>query len=330
MKRRAVLRGALAAGMAGPGLAALTTTRNDIDAALASERTTDLDHWESTAERYGHGYHGQAPADVLWDLVAEFDDLKPLLTRPHRDADRSVLTHVTGQMAGMVAIVLHDLGQHRESHRWSATAARAAQESGDRLLHAWVLAREAMVPLNYGAAAVSARLADRARHLAGSTPSAPAALASAVAARAYAVGGDRQRALEAVADVERLAERLTPQQRADTWFGYPLQKHHVHLSQAFTHLGETRRAYETQQAAVALTRTPSLMTRALITIDEAACRAHDGDRATAAALAARVYGDLPEAYRTGLTRTRTLALYRSLPHDTPGRMVLADTLSAAG
>ncbi|MFE0423692.1 hypothetical protein [Streptomyces sp. NPDC058953] len=328
MKRRAVLRGALAAGMAGPGLAALTTTRKDVDAALAADRATDLDYWESTTERYGYGYHGQDPAAVLGDLAAEFDDLRPLLTRPHSDADRSVLAHVTGQLAGMVAIVLHDLGHHRESHRWSATAARAAEKSGDRLLHAWVLAREAMVPLNYGAAAASARLADRARHIAGAAPSAAGALASAVAARAYAVSGDRQRALDAVADVERLADHLTPQQRADTWFGYPLQKHHVHLSQAFTHLGETRRAYETQQAALALTRTPSLMTRALITIDEATCRAHDGDRDTAARLAARVYGDLPEAYRTGLTRTRTLALYRALPHDTPGRDTLADALSA--
>ncbi|MEU5978769.1 helix-turn-helix transcriptional regulator [Streptomyces sp. NPDC047315] len=332
VKRRDILRGALAAGMAGPGLAAaLTTTRTDIDAALAAtDQATDLDHWQSTAERYGHGYHGQAPVAVLSDLIAEFDELRPLLDRPQTDRDRATLAHVTAQMAGMVAIVLHDLGHHRESHGWSATAARAAERSGDHQLHAWVLAREAMVPLNFGAAPAAAKLADKARNLAGSRPSPAGALAAAVAARAHAVSGDRERALAAVADVERVAEQLTPQQRTDTWFGYPTQKHHVHLSQALTHLGETRRAYENQAAALTLSRSPSVMTRALIAIDEASCRAQDGERAAAARIASQAFGELPEPYRTGLTRTRATALYRTLPRDTPGRDGLADALAIPG
>lgn len=202
-------------------------------------------------------------------------------------------------MAGMLAIVLHDLGNHREAHRWFATAGRAAQQSGDRLLHAWVLGREAMVPLNYGAPAAAAKLADQARHLVSESPSAAAALAAAVAARAYAIGGDRDKALGAVTDVERLADRLSPQQRADTWFGYPMQKHQVHMSQALTHLGETRRAYEAQAAALELSRAPSLMTRALIAIDQASCLAHDGDREGAVHVATRAYGGLPASYRNG-------------------------------
>ncbi|MEW1548647.1 hypothetical protein [Streptomyces tsukubensis] len=329
MKRRSILRGALVAGLAGPGLAtALTTTRTEIDAALtAHDRGIGLDHWESTAERYGHGYHGQAPADVLADLLAEFGELRPLLLRPGTDRDRTILAHVTGRMAGMVAVVLHDLGQHRESHHWSATAARAAERSGDRNLHAWVLAREAMVPLNFGAPAAAAGLADRARQLAGDAPSAAGALAAAVAARAHAMTGDREHALKAVAEAERTADRLSQQQQTDTWFGYPAQKHHVHLSQALTHLGETRRAYEAQRAALRLTRSPSVMTRALVTIDEAMCRAHDGDREEAARIATHAYGSLPAPYRTGLTRTRATALYRSLPHDCPGRDGLAELLT---
>ncbi|MGV9317318.1 hypothetical protein ACWDR0_34875 [Streptomyces sp. NPDC003691] len=331
MKRRNVLRGALVAGLAGPGLAAaLTTTRNDIDAALtAHDRAIGLDHWEATAERYGHGYHGRAPADVLTDLLAEFKELRPLLAGPSTDRNRTVLAQVTGRMAGMVAVVLHDLGRHRESHRWSATAARAAERSGDRGLHAWVLAREAMVPLNFGAPAAAAGLADRARQIAGDGPSPAGALAAAVAARAHAMSGDRASALGAVAQAERTAARLNAQQQADTWFGYPLQKHHVHLSQALTHLGETRRAYEAQTEALRLTRSPSVMTRALVTIDEAMCRAHDGDQEEAARIAARAYSGLPVSYRTGLTRTRASALYWSLPADCPGRDGLAELLATS-
>ncbi|MFD9485089.1 hypothetical protein [Streptomyces sp. NPDC059991] len=330
MKRRDVMRGALAAGLAGTGLAALTSTRTDIDAALAADHThPDLGYWESTAERYGYGYHGQAPADVLANLQDDLEEMKPLLFQAQTDKSRSQLCHVTGQMAGMLAIVLHDLGNHREAHRWFATAGRAAQQSGDQLLHAWVLGREAMVPLNYGAPAAAAKLADQARHLAGETPSAAAALAAAVAARAYAIGGDRDKALGAVTDVERLADRLSPQQRADTWFGYPMQKHQVHMSQALTHLGETRRAYEAQAAGLQLSRAPSLMTRALIAIDQASCLVHDGDREAAAHVATQAYGGLPASYRNGLTQTRALALCHALPDDTPGRDVLAELLNVA-
>ncbi|MFD9270789.1 helix-turn-helix domain-containing protein [Streptomyces goshikiensis] len=328
MKRRDILRGALAAGLAGPGLAALTNTRHDIDAALAADHS-DLGFWESTAERYGYGYHGQAPANVLADILEDFAELRPLLSLPQTVKGRASLCYVTGQMAGMAAIVLHDLGQHREAHRWFGTAGRAAEQSGDTLLHAWVLGREAMVPLNYGAPQAAAQLADKARFLAGDQPSAAAALASAVASRAYAIGGQREKALRAVADVETLAERLSPQQHADTWFGYPMQKHHVHMSQALTLLGETDRAYETQKQALNLSRAPSLMTRALIAIDTASCRAHDGEHDEAARIAAQAYGALPESYRDGLTRTRALALYRTLPADTPGLATLADALAIA-
>lgn len=97
-------------------------------------------------------------------------------------------------MAGMTAIVLHDLGSRRESRAWFATAARAAAESGDDQLHAWVLAREAMVPLNYGAPKAAAGLAERARHVAGHRPTAAATLAAAVAARAYALNHQSEQA----------------------------------------------------------------------------------------------------------------------------------------
>jgi hypothetical protein len=328
MKRRALLHGALAAGLTGTGAAALTHTRHDLDVALADHATADLSYWESTAERYGYGYNGHAPAEVLSDLLADAASMRPLLATPQTVSARGRLCRVTAQMAGMAAIILHDLGDHREAHGWFHTAGRAAEESGDRSLHAWVLAREAMVPLNFGAPAAAASLAERARNTAGAQPSAAAALASAVAARAHAAHGDRDRALAAVADAEGLMDRLTAQQASNTWTGYPEQKHHVHLSQALTLLGDTRRAYATQARALELSRSPSLMTRALITIDRATCLAHDGEPGKAARLAAQAYGELPASYRTGLTKTRVMSLYRTL-RATPGADQLRDALEHA-
>ncbi|MEU1629357.1 hypothetical protein ABZ746_29390 [Streptomyces sp. NPDC020096] len=235
---------------------------------------------------------------------------------------------MTGQLAGSLAIVMHDVGEHRDAQGWFVTAAHAAGKSGDGRLGAWVLGRHAIVPLNYGAPGRAADLAARAEREAGEKLSAPTALAAAVAARAYAAQGDREQALAAVADAERLMDQLSPQQAADTWTGYPRQKHLVHMSQALTLLGNTSRAYEVQAEALTLSRSPSLMTRALLAIDRASCLVHDGETEEAAHTTAQAYGTLPAGYRTGLTRERALALYRALPRDTRGRDLLRDALAA--
>lgn len=109
-------------------------------------------------------------------------------------------------MAGMTAIVLHDLGSRRESRAWFATAARAVAGSGDDQLLAWVLAREAMVPLNYGAPKAAAGLAERARHVAGHRPTAAATLAAAVAARAYALNHQSEQARAALEAADALMD----------------------------------------------------------------------------------------------------------------------------
>ncbi|MFF2653602.1 hypothetical protein [Streptomyces sp. NPDC058045] len=213
----------------------------------------------------------------------------------------------------MAAVVLHDLGGRKDARAWFATAARAAAESGDRQLHAWVLAREAMVPLNYGAPKAAADLAERARQAAGTAPTAAATLAAAVAARAYALTGQADQARGALADADRLSDRLAGDQREDTWLGHCERKHHVHLSHALTALGETRRARESQDRALALSSSTSSMACTLLKIDAAACAHRDGDTEQACRRATAALAALPPAYRTDLTHTRAMDLYRSIP-----------------
>ncbi|QIY76376.1 hypothetical protein HEP84_53605 [Streptomyces sp. RLB1-33] len=136
MKRRNLLRGALAAGVTAPALAALTAARTDVDQIPSPDAPQDLADLEAAAESYGYGYHGQQPTKVLADLVTDFMTLRPLLTVPQPAPVRARLCRTAGQMAGMTAIVLHDLGSRRESRAWFATAARAAVESGDDQLRA--------------------------------------------------------------------------------------------------------------------------------------------------------------------------------------------------
>ncbi|BBC29125.1 hypothetical protein SGFS_004160 [Streptomyces graminofaciens] len=49
--------------------------------------------------------------------------------------------------------------------------------------------------------------------------------------------------------------------RSDTWLTYSAHRHHVHLSHAYTTLGETRRAHESQQRALELSAPTSTMFR---------------------------------------------------------------------
>ncbi|MCL6298180.1 transcriptional regulator [Streptomyces kronopolitis] len=272
----------------------------------------DLDYLQRAFERHRSGYRGRPPGAVLIQMRNDLELLQDMLSRPHRASARADLARTAAGITGLVAIVQHDRGDRRDSLGWFATAEQAARESGDRHMLAWSLARHAMVPLNYGAPKAAAELAIRARVEAGRTPTAAAALAAAVTARALASTGDHRGALHAVADARSLVERLDSAQGADTWFGYPLQKHHVHLSQAFTLMGRTREAHTEQEAALLLTRSPSVMTRALLAMDAATCLKADGDDSAAADLAVDVWQRLPAAYRDGLVRSRADALHQSL------------------
>ncbi|MEU4352696.1 hypothetical protein [Streptomyces sp. NPDC023838] len=335
MNRRQILRGALAAGLTTSALTTLTNTRQPVDLALAADTDTtdlaDLADLESAAETYGYGYHGQAPTRVLADLVSDFAELRPYLDTPQPVATRVRVCHTAGQMAGMIAIVLHDLGARKEARKWFATASRAAQESGDSQLHAWVLAREAMVPLNYGAPQAAARLAEQARQAAGNRPTASATLAAAVAARAYALSHQPEQARHALTAADQLMGRLDAAAQADTWLTHGEQKHHVHLSHAYTALGDTRHAQQSQQRALELSAPTSTMTRSLLAVDAAMCLHHDGDTEQACRRAVAVLDGLPAAYRTGLVHQRARDLYHAVParhHREPAVEDLRDILAA--
>jgi len=212
----------------------------------------------------------------------------------------------------MAAIVLHDLGRRDDALQRFETATTAARESGDRRLRAWVLARKAMVPANYGAPRLAAQIAEQARRAAGKADSAAAALAASVAARAYAASGQPDAAEDALRDADRIAGRLSGAEAADTWLGYCPQKHQVHRSQALTLLGDTAAARESQRNGIALS-TAAGMTCTLMLLDGAVCTLRDGDPLSACDEAAAAVTQAPGRYRAGLVQQRAVVLYRSAP-----------------
>ncbi|RKN47221.1 transcriptional regulator [Streptomyces hoynatensis] len=317
VKRRRFFGTAAVIGMT--SLPDMAQARDEIDRALDGTGT-DLSHLDTAFQRHHGGYKGRTPAAVLEEMHTDLAVLGDVLSRSHPAQASTALTHTAAGLTGLVAIVQHDRGDQADASRWFATAEKAARKCGDRRMTAWVLARHAMVPLNYGAPQDAARLARQARAEAGKSATAAAALAAAVTARALAAAGDRDGATAALIDLRRITDRLDDAHRADTWTGYPLQKHHVHLSQAYTLLGDTRAAYAAQAAALALTRSASVMTRALLAIDTATCLQLDGEPAEAARTATTAWQQLPPEHRCGLVRSRIEALHRTLPHGPRGQL----------
>jgi len=88
-----------------------------------------------------------------------------------------------------------------------------------------------------------------------------------------------------VADAQALTERLDGPDTTDTWFGYPAQKHHVHLSQVYTIIGDTTAARTAQDEARKLTASSSVLTRDLLGLDASTCAHHDGGPGVSAAMA---------------------------------------------
>ncbi|MGW1675014.1 hypothetical protein [Streptomyces sp. NPDC002324] len=93
----------------------------------------------------------------------------------------------------------------------------------------------------------------------------------------------------------------------------PLEAGCLSLSHAFTTLGDTRRANESQERALELSAPTSTMTRTLPNIDAAACSHHDGDTGQACRRTVNTLTALPAEYRTGLVRRRALDLYEAIP-----------------
>jgi hypothetical protein len=333
MYRRELLRKALAAGLTATPLSQLADVLTQADQALADPGQADLGHLEAVTEQHSYGYGGRAPTDVLADLIADFADVTPLLQRPQPAATRIALSRVMGH----------------GSARWHDRRgpARSRQPSrGVRLVrHRYPRRRGVRRPVaarldprsqGDGAAQLrrppaAADLAEQARRAAGTGATAAATLAAAVAGRAYALAGRRDDATTALRAADQLAAALPDGERADTWFGDCEQKHHVHLSHALTALGDTSRARESQAHALALSAPTSTLTRTLLRLDAATCQHRDGHTLDACQAATVALTDVPVRFRTGLTRSRAVDLYRSVPADlrsAPPVRGLADVLAA--
>ncbi|WP_055588550.1 helix-turn-helix domain-containing protein [Peterkaempfera griseoplana] len=287
--------------------------RGLVDALAAGPMSAaSLEEWEYTIVRHGRATRWRPEADLLPELVSDFGDLQRLLAHRHPVQVRRRLVLAAAQMSGLMALTLLKLGDPA-SRDWWRTGRAAAAAAEDRAALSWMYAQESY-QLYYGSDLEGAvELAARAQHLAGGLPCVGVALAAPLEARALALLGRREQAADALQRAAAALQRLPAEQHVASAFGYSESQLAFHSGNAWTHLGETERAWEHQRRALEIYPESDRMDRALIQLDRAVCLAQDGDPAQAAAHAVATLDALPEEHRSALIIYRAQELAARVP-----------------
>ena len=259
-----------------------------------------LERWERGVAEHLYGYATRAPLPLLGEVLLDVTDVQELLAECRSPRAQRSLIRVLGRLCGIAGVLVDDLGATREARSWLRTTRVAADEVGDRGLHAWAYAREAFFLLHYnrlGAGAVE--LARTAATVAGTRPCAAYVMAPTVEARALAMlGADRDavRALNRATDAfEHVAG--TPQRGL---FGWSRQQLVFSEGRTLTTLGHTREAIASQDLALRMFPPGEILDPALVNLDRAQALIRSGDLTEGCRMGAQVLRDLPPAYRSPL------------------------------
>jgi tetratricopeptide (TPR) repeat protein len=285
--RRTLLQILAGAGVALDGqiLGAVDGVRRKMDDTLvnASVSPTMLDQWEETALGYGKQYTSTPPLRLLCDVLLDLSEVRRMCEQRQPIELQERLCRLAAQLSGLAGALMINLGDHRLSRSFFRTARTAADETGDRSLRSWVSVREALVPMYYGDPRESLHLARRAQDLAGRTPSAAAAMAPIVEARALGMLVKRGRtdaagsAKRAIARGQAVFGQLGEEHVADTAFGYTERQLAFHIGDTYTNMGDHAHADEFLRRALTLYPSTSELDRTLIWLDRATCRLQKGE-----------------------------------------------------
>lgn len=290
-----------------------------------------LDQWEDTILGYCRTYQETSSLQLLYRTLLDYVEIRRLCEQRQAPPVYQRLCRVAAQLSGVAGILLTILGDQPRARSFFATAHTAAFGTGERGLRAWVLAREALVPLYYGDPAEALRLARQAQNLAGYQPSAAAAMAPAVQARALAQlawrdllttprpwGGlencDKpqtayRQAEQALAQGRRILDQLPDPSAQTLMLGFPKRQMLFYEGDVYTGFGAYLHGDQALARALELYSPTEVVDRTLVRLDQAACALHAGDPAQAAQMAQTAIVDLAPHHRTPLLirRARQLA-----------------------
>lgn len=289
--------------------------RRKLDQTLSATNISDstVDHWQSVADSYGRTYRTSPPVPFLITIAQDIAELRLLTDQRLPTAQRRGLCHATARMAGLLATTLINLGDHREARGWFHTAQRAADESEDPAIRAWVLVRHAVSALYWDDAHAALQLATQAALVARHAPCAAAAWAPAVQARALAQLGQSEATRAAIGRAEDAFTKLETQPQEQHAYGYTAAQLHFYRSNALTAIRDTEPAYQAQNAALDHYGPNAFLDPSLVRMDQAIFLAYDGEIDEAAHFASRSLMALPQEHRSPIVMMRARELTTAIP-----------------
>lgn len=319
MRRRTVLQGMLAVTGGGVltagALEAVADTRRLLGRTLQARSVLDttVDWWEAQPAHHAGLYRRVPAVTFLADATLDVDMLQHVLSRRQTVDDQRRLTRVVAQMCGLVGITCIDLHSPREARLWFQTGQVAAEDIGDRALRAWLRTREALSSLYYGAPEEAVTLARSASHLAGSAPSAAAAMAPAVQARALARLGRGQEAMIELRRAEQVFEHLPSAVTSAGVFGFGEQKLRFYAGNVLARAGGARLAQDVQAEALRLCPPGDLVDRGHIWLDRSMTLLRGGEVTEAVRVASAVLLETPGGHGTGAVLAQAHELGDAVP-----------------
>ncbi|TQM74417.1 hypothetical protein FHX40_1088 [Thermopolyspora flexuosa] len=298
---------------------AVENIRRRLDETLVSGTVSAamLDQWEEATKGFGRQYMKTPPLQLLCDVLLELSSVRRAMAhRQPVDLQRR-LCQMTAQLSGLSGMIMLNLGDHRLARSFFRTARTAADETEDRALRAWVIARESLVPLYYGDPKEALNLARQSRALAGQTPCPAQAMAPIVEARAIAMQSGSTGRKEAVDQAKRALSRaraaftqMSSDDQQDLAFGYTERQLYFHEGDALVRLGETIEADYILQKALSQYGPSDWLDPTLIRFDRARCKLIEGEIEEAARMALETWKELEDAYRTDIVVRRANDLIR--------------------
>jgi tetratricopeptide (TPR) repeat protein len=298
-------------------LDSLEHMRRDLAGTFLSATTeSTIADWEQLAWFYGRATRNTPPARLLEGVTVDFADLSVLLRQRQPARLQRRLCYVAAQFAGLVSLLLTNLGRYPDARRWGHTARLAVDEAADPALASWVRAQDAYA-LYYESADYpgAAEVAEHAQQLARNLSCPGVALSAALQARANAVTGRGHETHAALDRAERALAGLSAEASQPGAFGYNEAQLRFHEGNALTHLGETERAWIAQRRALELYPATDTLDRTLVHLDRAAALALAGDTEAAATYATSKLLELLPHQRTDLIIHRAKQLAVILQQD---------------
>jgi tetratricopeptide (TPR) repeat protein len=218
-------------------------------------------------------------------------------------------------MAGLLATTLINLHDHRQARAWFQTGLRAAEQSEEPALRAWILVRQSVSALYWGDPRAALQLSTQAARLARHVPCVAAAWAPAVQARALARLGQTDGVRDALKQAETSFASLEVRPDEQDAYGYTAAQLHFYRSSALPLIGETAPAYEAQDLALSHYGPDVYLDTSLVRLDHSICLVQDGEPEEAVKKARHLLMSLPREHCSPIVLDQARRLYNVIPSD---------------